>query len=84
MSAFACIVIFVLLVLFSLCIEKERRSEFNNRFPPLTDAEFLARCKPGVNPVTALKVREIVAEQCGVERSRVYPSARFVEDLGMD
>jgi len=51
---------------------------------PISDAEFLVRCSPGVDPRVALKVREIVAEHFGVEYERVHPSTRFIEDLGAD
>jgi hypothetical protein len=61
---------------------KVERDAFNVRFPPITEAEFVARCRPGVNPDVALRVRRIVAEQLGVDYERVYPSSRFVEDLG--
>ncbi|QJW99856.1 acyl carrier protein [Frigoriglobus tundricola] len=57
---------------------------FNERFPPISDAEFLARCAPGTNPGVALKVRRIVAKHFGVEYERVYPSSTFIEDLGAD
>ena len=61
----------------------QRDEEFNERFEPISDAEFLARC-PGTDPVIALKVRRIVSEHLGVEYDRIHPSARFVEDLGAD
>ena len=48
----------------------------------LSDDEFLARCHPGTDPVIALKVRRIVADQAGIQYERIYPSSRFVEDLG--
>lgn len=60
------------------------QSDFNRRFPPISDDEFLARCRPGVNRNTALRVRRIVAEQLGVAYDRVYPSSRFVEDFNVD
>ena len=60
------------------------RQEFRDKFPPISDKEFLARCRPGTNPIIALKVREIVADQLGVDYARVYPESRLVEDLGMD
>ncbi|MBO0698248.1 MAG: hypothetical protein J2P46_07635 [Zavarzinella sp.] len=53
-------------------------------FPPISDAEFLARCKPGTSPEVALKVRRIVAKTLAVEYERVYPSSRFVDDLAAD
>ena len=50
-------------------------------YPPISDAEFVARCSPGTSPEVALKVRRIVAEFFGVEYERVHPSTRFFEDL---
>jgi hypothetical protein len=59
-------------------------ADFEARFPPISDAEFLARCPPGTDPEVALKVRRIVADHFPVEYERVYPSTRFIEDLGVD
>lgn len=58
------------------------RAPFDERFPPISDAEFLALCRPGTNPKVALKVRRIVAEYFDIEYERVHPSMTFVEDLG--
>jgi hypothetical protein len=63
---------------------RQNRVIFEGQFPPISDAEFLARCRPGTTPRVALKVRRIVADQLGVEYERLYPSTRFVEDLGAD
>jgi hypothetical protein len=60
------------------------KDNFNRRFLPISDAEFVGRCPPGTRPEVALKVRRIVAECLGVEYERVYPSTRFFEDLGAD
>ena len=57
------------------------RRGFNQRFPPIDDEEFIRRCSPGVSRHVALGVRRIMAEQLGVEYSRVYPEQRFTEDL---
>lgn len=54
------------------------------RFPPLSDAEFLARCRPGTNPAVALKVRRMVAAHFAIEYARVHPEMTFVDDLGAD
>lgn len=62
----------------------KQKQEFNARFPPISDAEFVARCTPGINPEVALKVRRIVADNLGVDYERIYPSTRFVDDLGAD
>ena len=65
-------------------VGRDEQIAFNERFPPISDDEFLARCPPGTNPVVALKVRRIVSDQLGVNYERIYPSTRFVEDLGAD
>lgn len=40
--------------------------DWQERWPPLTEAEFLAKCAPGVNPRTALTVRRIVSMHLGL------------------
>ncbi len=54
------------------------------KWPPISDDEFIRRCPPGVDRERALKVRRIISEQLGVDYDRVYPEQRFVEDLGCD
>jgi hypothetical protein len=60
------------------------RVTYRERFPPISDVEFLARCRPGVNPDVALRVRRLVAEHFAVEYERIHPSMTFVEDIGAD
>jgi hypothetical protein len=60
------------------------RKVFEERFPSISDSEFLSLCRPGTKPDVALKVRRIVADQMGVKYECVYPSTRFVEDLHAD
>ena len=55
-----------------------------DKWPPITEDEFIRRCSPGVDRERALKVRRIISEQLGVDYNRVYPEQRFVEDLGCD
>lgn len=55
-----------------------------DKWPPITEDEFIQRCSPGVDRERALKVRRIISEQLGVDYDRVYPEQRFVEDLGCD
>jgi hypothetical protein len=62
-------------------VAAQDRAAFEESFPPISDAEFLARCTPGTNPEVALKVRRIVAEYFGIEYERVHPSTQFIEDL---
>jgi hypothetical protein len=65
-----------------LPVARRNRAAFEERFPPISDAEFLARCSPGVDPAVALKVRRIVADYFDIDYERVHPSMRFVDDLG--
>lgn len=55
-----------------------------DKWPPISEDEFIRRCSPGVDRERALKVRRIISEQLGVDYDRVYPEQRFVEDLGCD
>lgn len=63
---------------------QQQLRQFQERFPPIDDEEFLRRCGPEVNRSIALRVRRIVSEQLSVEYERVYPEHRFVQDLGCD
>jgi hypothetical protein len=72
-----------ILMLIDLAIRAKRWQEsFNSRFPAISDAEFVARCAPGIDAEVALRVRRVVAENIGVECERIYPSSRLMEDLG--
>lgn len=59
-----------------------RSKAWLEKWPPISEDEFIRRCSPGVDRERALKVRRIIAEQLGVDYDRVYPEQRFVEDLG--
>jgi len=74
----------VVVVIAAVVLERRRRAEFNERFPPISDAEFMALCPPGTNPAIALKVRRIFSDQLGVEYERIYPSSRIFGDLVAD
>lgn len=58
---------------------KAEGRETPEEFPLLSDAEFLASCRPGTNPEVALKVRRIVAELFDIEYERVHPTMRFID-----
>jgi hypothetical protein len=62
---------------------RKSNANFDRQFPSISDDEFLARCRAGTDREVALKVRRIVSEQFGIEYDRIYPSSRFVEDLGI-
>ena len=74
----------VVVILVSCWRALRHRQNFNERFPPITDEEFLARCPPGTRRHVALGVRRIVAEKLGVEYARIYPESSFINDLGAD
>ena len=63
---------------------KKEREAFEERFPPISDAEFVARCSTGTAPSVALTVRRVVADNLGVEYDRIHPSMRFAEDIGAE
>jgi len=79
----AILVIIAIVLVFCALSAKDRR-QFRKRFPPISDAEFVARCTPGTDPTIALRVRRIVADNLGVEYDRIYPSMGFIDDLGAD
>jgi hypothetical protein len=70
---------FIAVGLVFLARAMRRRTALGEYFPPISDAEFLARCRPGTDPEVALKVRRIVADRLGVPYERVYPSTRFID-----
>lgn len=83
------IVTFLLVVILGVIFAASRlcgSTEFpvKDKWPPITEDEFIRRCSPGVDRERALKVRRIIAEQLGADYDRVYPEHRFVEDLGCD
>ncbi len=78
------VTIFVLVWCVGSRRQRWKRADFERRFPPISDAEFMERCPPGTSPAVALKVRRIVADQLGIEYERIYPSSSFVNDLGAD
>jgi hypothetical protein len=72
------------LIAYVVIISRRQQRLFEERFPPITDGEFLAKCTPGTDPARALKVRRIIADNLGVNYDRLHPSARFAEDIGAD
>jgi len=55
---------------------------FKERWPPISEEEFVRRCSPGVDRECALKARRIISDQLGVDYDRIYPEQDFAEDLG--
>ena len=79
---FVAIILVIVLVCGSMGYRWQK--EFEDRFPPISDEEFMARCRPGTRPEVALKVRSVLAEALNIEYERIYPSSRLVEDLGAE
>jgi hypothetical protein len=77
-------VLIVLLLIASGVTSALKQAEFEGKFPPISDDEFVALCSPGTSRRVALTVRRIVAEHLAVEYERVHPSMSFVEDIGAD
>jgi hypothetical protein len=75
---------FVVVVIVIRIIGSIHTADFNARFPPISDEEFVARCTPGTDPDVALRVRRIIASHLAVEYERVHPSMSFIEDIGAD
>ncbi len=59
-------------------------AEFKSKWPAIDDDEFMRRCKPGTKRETALRVRQIVAQQVGVPVEHIYPEQCLVIDLGFE
>ena len=81
--------IIVLLIVAAIAVlthplECQRIATFSERFPPISDDEFMARCPAGTNRGVALKVRRIIADQLGIEYERIDPESSFVNDLSAD
>lgn len=55
---------------------------FDRRWPPISEDEFIARCHAGVDRDKALRVRRIVSKQLGIPYDQIYPEQSFVNDLG--
>ncbi|WP_020470425.1 acyl carrier protein [Zavarzinella formosa] len=79
-----CVSALALLAIIVVIMAVKRDQAFEQRFPPISDEEFMARCRPGTNPAVALKIRRIIADHLAVEYGRIYPSSSFIEDLGAD
>ena len=78
------LVVFVIGSLIAIVVTRKNRAAFVEKFPPISDDEFLARCSPGTRPEVALKVRRIIADFLAVEYERIHPSMTFIEDIGAD
>ncbi len=78
------VVLFWAIFLAFTCGFRSNGIPLEEKWPPISEDEFIRRCSPGVDRERALKVRRIIADQLGVDYDRIYPEQRFVEDLGCD
>lgn len=69
------------IALISFVVARQRESRFNQRWPPLSDDEFIAKCSPGASRDIALRVRRIISEQLDIPYERIHPDQDFVRDL---
>ena len=68
------LLVFMLLAIATIIVivvDKWQDADFNERFPPINDEEFVRRYRNGINRDTALRVRRIISEQLGIEYGRV-------------
>jgi hypothetical protein len=63
---------------------RRKHAAFQERFPAISDADFLARFRPGIDPVVALGIRRLVAKHFAIEYARVHPAMTFIGDIGAD
>ena len=75
-------IILACLILACLLDDRRRRQSFNERWPPISDDQFFAKCSPGTSRDSAIRVRHIIAEQFGVPYERIHPDQNLVRDLG--
>ena len=76
-----CLIAAAVLLAVGIWLERRKRSNFENKWPAISDDEFLAACSPGTSRDTAIRVRRIIAEQLGVPYKRIHPDQHLVDDL---
>ena len=55
---------------------------WREKWPAISDDEFVKKCGPGTDRDKALRVRRIVSEQLGIPYDHIHPEQNFVDDLG--
>lgn len=71
----------IVLILAVLFLQRSGERGFREKWPAISDEEFLKRCPDGVSPEVALRVRRIISEQLNIPYAEIHPDQRFVEDL---
>ena len=73
---------FILSIRFESVLTRREREKVLAKFGdklPMTDEEFVAACSAGVNPETALKVRETIVDVYGIDAEMIHPDMDLVE-----
>jgi len=78
------IAVSIVTLMFILMQGTTMTAKWKQRWPAISEEEFLAKCEPGVNRQRALKVRRIISEQLGIPYEHIHPDQRFIEDLHCD
>ena len=84
MELVALSILVVIFICAAIARATKNAAAFKERFRPLSDAEFVARCTPGTDPHIALRVRRVLSEDLNIDPEDIYPSSRLVDDLGAE
>lgn len=52
---------------------------FQEKWPPINDAEFLQRCPSDLDPEIALKVRNTLADVMGIDPEEIHPEHSLLD-----
>ena len=77
-----CAAVCILLLVLTKCCGDFGDADFKQKWPAISDEEFVKRCPPGTSKETALKVRRIVSKQLGYPYEHIHPGQNFMDDLG--
>ncbi|MCA9023824.1 MAG: hypothetical protein KDA86_01300 [Planctomycetaceae bacterium] len=52
---------------------------YQDKFPPISDEEFVARCEPSVSLEVAHGVRQTIGSIFGIEAERIHPETNLIK-----
>ncbi len=58
---------------------KRLQDEFDRKYPPITDEEYLAGFPPGTDPEIALGVRRVLADALAINEEQIYATSTLME-----
>lgn len=81
------VISFVVSLLFVMSFTSENAvigmgKDFDEKWPVISDEEFVRLCSSEVDLEVARKVRDILSNMLGVERARIHPQQNLMDDLG--